>query len=678
MAVRRRRRWRVLQLGRGASATRPLSLIIALGSGAAGWLWGRQQNQSDEPERASSDLLVAVSGAAPVAFKRLPDDALSADSAFTIRVAGGSDVSVTGLGSIDSSEPAAVPPMSPQPTQQVEAKKPTRTETDTLPADTSTAFSTTILGDSPEQTIPSQKPTADKPEVPLESATDQREDPFVSIDELNEKMGPPAPEEEDDDEAGWLWWGDGVLAWFTGITAGLLASSSGGTHRSLAGEQSEEPLTSSDLTVSFLAGPFFGESFTLQAVGREGETLFSYADQSVGSVIGNGVTLTGVVTDEMVVNGQSLQVVTGLDVRFDDYNGPVSLQLSEVNGPAPEFIDEALGEPVDLDIPLRGFGALAPGERSEVVITPFTEAAFRLIESSDDFTEQQAFGLLERRFDSAVERVADLIGINPTGTAPASAIDPNFAANAAGDLASQYGLKLAALSVLSESAREGPTNQTVPSAEIEKVLDDLLGAVNIVVEPSDEKDTLRFADSVVVAEQQVKLTTAFDDFITDTFGSGDALALDGLSPAIPTVDALIMGDAATVISGSAVVRDTRNTNGDIEDLTLKFVVREAEGDQAIAARYIYEDGAFSRINAAGDVIADGMASLQFAPIDSNGLPDIDTAVVWTLALGGNVALNGPYDVDLIVRDAAAHAVIDRTEAELVIQSGGRSAGRGWR
>ncbi|MDR9433152.1 MAG: VCBS domain-containing protein [Spiribacter sp.] len=661
-----------------------------------------QDDSPNRPESLQDQLLIAVSSASPVLLPDSPDHLVEQKSRFTIAL----EIPPKATSAEQTLAQAPVLPPVHKGIQDDDDEAifwRDRAEPSPTIADNAPAVSNTVLPIIPDQpsarsntdSDPDVKPTLDADNSPSLLDDDSNSaGRIVSITELNKHMGSVPSDDEDDDEGGWLFAGEGALAWFASAAASLLGGG-GSSFVPGSGAASSSPDPSglaSSLSVSFLAGPFLEGGFTLSGTDSAGSELFTYAGQSIGSRIGANATLTGVDSALVMSGGEEVEVVTGIDIEFDDFSGRAFVEVREINGPAAEFVDESSGESVDLDTPLRGLGTLSTSETELIVVTPFTEAAIRMVQEANEF-ESFAFSdpdvreLLDLQFDSAAEQMSNIVGLDIAGIRPKAVNEPDFVNNAEGDQSSQYGLKLAALSELASEGAPNPAEGEIRSGRVNNALDDLLSNILPEVDEQDSSErTIKLVNNVAVAENQVALTEKLDDFIrsnpTVTLNTSEAPpGTDVLLPNVPSVDTIVTSADVPVISGSAIVRDTNNSKNESEDLSLTFIVRASDGDEALLASLVYEPNAndndtptlFSVDILTGDrEIVENQSNIQFFSSEGELLdvPLVDQEIQWSLVLGESAENAGAFDVQLIIRDSGANAVRDQSSDELLLQADG--------
>jgi VCBS repeat-containing protein len=548
----------------------------------------RQDDAPDRPESLQDQLLIAVSSASPVALPDSPDHLVEQKSRFTIALER----------PIESSSPAAdIPPLAqlPQPADSnndravtADADNDDDDEAGILWLHRGDASPTApTVGDDVVSETPLPGAEQRVGESSVDPRTDNRtatdsgidsdaspstqyheegtEDRIVSITELNEQMGPPAPEEEDDDEAGWLWWSDGVLAWFASATAGLLGGTGGGSGATIVDPVADSVI--SGLNIGFAAGPFINGRLDLKAIDGDGNTLFVFSGQAVGESLGDGATLTGVTTETVL--GES--VITGVNVAFDDYSGAVSLQVDAGSA----YLDEARSvgaqtannASLELDTPLRAFADVPSGEFGSVSMSPFTELAIRLIENAkdnlnlnlgtpnaDDLTQAKSF------YESATARVQDLVGVDIRNTNPVTVNQVSFADNAQTS-ASQYGLKLAALSQLGNDLESGV------SAAIDRLFD------TVDAQANDVRGEIFFSKPTQALRNQEQLTDSQDAYVQGNPTVAD-LVIDAVRPlSAPVIDPVVVVEAGSVtINGTAVFFGDASNVGETPNHELRITL----------------------------------------------------------------------------------------------------------
>jgi VCBS repeat-containing protein len=554
-----------------------------------------EKSSDTSEEGPQSDLLLAVSSADPVAIPDVPGSVLEPKLGFAIAIdRPGSDRSPAySPANVDQGIQSRSPMHDPQRLFGSEdlAKEHYETggrsdsgvrsspagspvvntpSTDSPPAgsrDASTVVSTTRLGRDTAANESERVADSTRDEAGELDFEENRADRFVSITRLNEQMGPPAPE-EDDDEAGWLWFADESDAWLASVVAGLLGG--GGVIEgggSAIGATSGAEVTTSALNITLAAGPFLEGELEIRAVDSAGNLLFRYEGESPGSVIGDGVTLQAVETDRVLDE----RVITGLDVEFVDFSGPVFLQVDDRSA----YIDEALEKRVELDIPLRGVGEVPVGGMGEVSLTPFTELAIQLIESEQKASDSPSISVsldadnadglaaAQSLIDAAADRVRDLTGVDIRDTRPIAVNQASFEDSTDRD-SNQYGLKLAALA---EFAGETAGDNRVQTA-IDKLTEDVIPVVD------DEKKTIEFKNPGKFLENQVELTDSLEEFVGKNADIRE-LVIDADRPITPpTIDEFIVVNGSPVIKGEAQLFDTNNAEG-TDDLSLRIAINDA-------------------------------------------------------------------------------------------------------
>ncbi|KAF0284940.1 hypothetical protein BA899_07465 [Spiribacter sp. SSL99] len=576
--------------------------------------WGRfggEQKNEGDGEGVSSDLLLAVSSASPVPLPDVPQDILDQKNRFTIvleQEAAAPDALFANTPDViigDRALAGELPPPAPDRSDEDdddegivlwrgdEGSAPAISQADPgAPADSTGE----ILSETP---------------LPQAEAITESDPRFVSITQLNEQMGPPAPE-DDDDEGGWLWFGDGPGAWFASAVAGLFG---GGLGSAGAGAASLGDAAVTGLNIAFAAGPFVDGKLAIRAVDGQGNELFVYEGESPGDTLGAGVTLAGVETD--TVAGEP--VITGLEVQFDDFSGPVFLQIEDTSA----YIDESLGEETTLDIPLRGSAEVPPEGIAQASLTPFTELAIQLIEETGTSVTLDASnvdGLTAARglLDSAADRVRDLTGVDIRDTRPVAVNQASF--QSSDDLdANQYGLKLAALSEFAGSDETGD--------RVQNAINSLTANVSPVADAAQR--TIEFQNPGTALRNQTDLTDSLDAFV-DRDESIRERVIDADRPDTPpTIGEFLVIDDVPVIEGEAQFIDRENTA--LEDSNLSL--RVALGDDTV----------FS-------VDADDASGDEALTVVKEG--DADTAGTWRLTLSDLDP--GAYSLDVFVVDEASN------------------------
>ncbi|MEX0386269.1 beta strand repeat-containing protein [Spiribacter onubensis] len=625
---------------------------IALVAGLVGWLLPRSdERDGEESGGPQSDLLLAVSSADPVALPDLPDDMLERKARFTIVLEQSPGDADPSRESTIEPEAGLVPlPVAPRYSVAdeeddddeaivwfrggdggVDGGASVLAEADERPGGLDNTVShTTLDRDTQDQgTALAERGGVDSSETDPASPGGEQ---FVSITQLNEQMGPPAPDEDDDDEAGWLWFGDGPGGWVASLAAGLFGGGVGGGG-AVAASVTETAVTSG-LNIAFAAGPFIDGKLAIRAVDGTGNELFVYGGESVGETLGSGVTLKGVATDRV----EDQRVITGLEVEFESFAGPVFLQVEDTSA----YIDETLGTETRLDTPLRGVGEVPEEGIGQISLTPFTELAIQLIETdadgdgvpdisvSLDAPDANALAAAQTLFDSASERVRDLTGVDIRETRPVVVNQAAFDASADLD-ANQYGLKLAGLSALS--------GERVVVDRVQAAIDRLTDNVKPVVDTS--AGSIVFENPGRALSNQVAFTDSLEAFVSGDVSIRDQV-IDADRPVTPpTISEFIVVNGDPIITGTAQLQDVANTAGEPTDLDL----RVALNDQIV----------FS----VGEVEGPGSGLLR---ITESG--DADTPGSWSLAL--SELDPGVYSLDVFVIDAAANA----TEADGVDEGRG--------
>ncbi|MEX0381709.1 hypothetical protein V6X02_00015 [Spiribacter sp. 1M153] len=446
-----------------------------------------------------------------------------------------------------------------------------------------------------------------------EHPPEQSDSRFVSITRLNEQMGPPAPE-DDDDEGGWLWFGDGPGSWFVSAVAGLFGGGLGGAGAGAAVPIEETVVTG--LNIGFAAGPFLDGKLTIKAVDGEGNELFTYTGEGPGTRLGDGVTLVGVTTE----NAGTQSVITGLDVQFEGFSGPVFLQVEENSS----YIDESLGTETELDTALRGATEVPANGIGEISLTPFTELAIQLIEQAtgksmtlDSANAESLTNSLEL-LDSAADRVRDLTGVDIRDTRPVAVNQASF--QSSDDLdANQYGLKLAALSEFAGSDETGD--------RVQNAINSLKANVSPVADAAQR--TIEFQNPGAALRNQTDLTDSLDAFVERDESIRERVIDADRPDTPPTIGEFLVIDDVPVIEGEAQFIDRENTA--LEDSNLSL--RVALGDNTV----------FS-------VDADDASGDGALTVVEEG--DADTAGTWRLTLSDLDP--GAYSLDVFVVDGASN------------------------
>ncbi len=694
---KRRRPQRRGIFGWSAEASRRGVPLLAAGFLGA-WLtrfFQNQDNQSGKPESLQDELLIAVSSASPVALPDAPADLFEQKTRFTIAINDARDHSVAyaspdegliqppsadlavtaeededddeGIFWWDRGGSSADPngyltDIAPHPSSPAPAN-PAKALAD-APADN--VISETELPQSQEKAGTQYRPESLPDDEGLSQLPEMEDERFVSITQLNQQMGPPAPEEDDDDDAGWLWWGDGVLAWFATATAGLLGGTGSGAAAALAGADKEAVV--SGLEIAFAAGPFLDGELALKAVDANGNPLFTYNGESVGSVLANGVTLTGVSTETVL--GES--VITGLDVQFEDFSGQVFLQVDQGS----QYIDEALSieaasaaeARTPLDTPLRAVAEVPPGDVGFVNLSPFTELAIRIIQQAKgvevDLDTPDPAVLIDAQglFDSAAERVAEIVGVDIRTTRPVAVNQESFAESAQTD-SSQYGLKLAALSQLGQDQ----------GLSVAATLDRLIDAVEPTAD--DVARVVNFSNPTKSLQNRVLLTDSQDTFVLADDRVPD-LVIDAIRPAFaPVIDPVVVVEAGSVtINGTAFFFDTDNSTGDPSELSVFMAL----GDSTLFTVDGVEGSGSGALGVSGGQplddgsIPSGDWSLRIDNLDQ-GVYTFDAYVVDE---GANVTRSAPASGDTtpsLVLVGGESGVNDATELEITLTEGDTAA-----
>ncbi|PYZ99399.1 hypothetical protein A6K26_009485, partial [Gammaproteobacteria bacterium 2W06] len=608
--------------------------VIGLLIGRLEEFWARfggEPKNGENDEAISSDLLLAVSSASPVPLPDVPPDILDQKSRFTIvleQETAAPDSLLANTPGITTSEQAlagAFPDLQSDRSEEGDDDQGIffwRGDGGSTPA-ISQAESASRQGSTGEILSETRLPQDDgeprgmwggvEPPPEAITASDPR---FVSITQLNEQMGPPAPE-DDDDEGGWLWFGDGPGAWLVSAAAGLFGGGLGGA--GAAAPLGEVAVTG--LNIGFTAGPFVDGKLAIRAVDGQGNQLFVYNGESPGETLGTGVTLTGVATD--TVAGQ--RVITGLEVRFDDFSGPVFLQVEDTSA----YIDEALGTETPLDIPLRGSAEVPSEGIGEIGLTPFTELAIQLIEQATgelvtlDASNADDLAASRQLLDSAADRVRDLTGVDIRDTRPVAVNQTSFQSTADLD-ANQYGLKLAALSELSGNVETDTRVQTAIDALTENVSPGSDAAGRTIV----------FQNPGTALRNQTEFTDSLDAFVDRDETIRERVVDADRPDTPPTIGDFLVIDDVPVIEGAAQFIDQANTAGEDSNLSLSVAL----GDDTV----------FS-------VDADGGSGDGALAVVETG--DADTAGTWRLTLSDLDP--GAYSLDVFVVDGASNT----TQAE---------------
>ena len=628
-----------------------LGLVLAFGVGALfqRWLSNREETRDATGDTADlqSELLIAVSAASPAPVPDVPVALFDLKNRFTIVVEGNpssaelaedeSDRALLWWDSNRSSAESGALSSQPSASLPSAAEAPPVHQSTSPPVDAGgSVVSETILSQESgdprgpgARTKPSDGRTSEN-DASGSVAADQR---FVSVTDLNELMGPPAPDEDDDDEGFWLWGGEGFLAWLATAATGLVAGAGSGTAFGAGVETPDSDSQSSGLDIGFTAGPFLDGEITLEAFDEEGNLLFEYDANAPGTSLTDGVTLTSVSTETV---GDDV-VITGLDVEFDNFAGDVFLQIG-----SGKYIDEALNGEVSLDIPLRAL-AEVPAEGVGVVnITPFTELAIRIIEAgrkqSVDFDGADPDVLRETSgfLDSASERVRDLTGVDIRDTAPVAVNQASFA-DFAKTPSSQYGLKLAALSQFGNDLKQDSDDSNVKGA-LEALLKDIEASAN------ENDQQIIFQNPGRALTNQLALTDSQDTFIEEKNDVTDQV-IDAVRPESSTTPgplSFAVIDGVPQITGEALLREIDPGSEDVVDLSLRIAL----GDNVVFTEE--------------EVQGPGSGDLEITDKGNLGEDGRFTNASWSLSIEDLDA--GTYTLDVFVVDGFAN--VSRVESEV--------------
>ncbi|OYU11524.1 MAG: hypothetical protein CFE38_11535 [Comamonadaceae bacterium PBBC1] len=232
------------------------------------------------------------------------------------------------------------------------------------------------------------------------------------------------------------------------------------------------------------------------------------------------------------------------------YTGAVLVVVTDENGTAPDYWDEATGAQKDLTVVLRAMAYINNGQVVNVNVNVFTEAAVRELSVSGSTTLPQ--GVTAEQIAVANDKVKNALGLVDdlvTGAAPVAVVTNTGASNLT---ANDYGKLLAAASGVDEA---GSTEATIQSLRLAVAAENpvlstsillLAGAANVV-----DKVPSFLTESQMSLSDYFFIADAINALRTDLTGAlslGDLRTIKALSDQLNTLSGALtdLGDVTGV------------------------------------------------------------------------------------------------------------------------------------